>query len=139
MNKNISNPLIFGPGVWFKIHLDALNLESKEEQLFFIKQLRKIVESLPCGDCRQHATKYVEQNPPEKYLGLVDGLFIFTVEFHNFVNKRLKKPILSLEEAKNLYLNPAICYENCGDKPLVSIAPDSPTVTTSIQPYQKRR
>lgn len=104
--------------------------------------MKNIIQNLPCNDCRQHASRYLSQNPPENYLGLVDGLFIYTIKFHNFVNERLGKPILSEEEAKALYLNPNICYEDCGKEksiPLVSIAPDLAPILVSVRPYQKKR
>ena len=60
---------------------------------------------LPCAVCQVHATNHIEKN--KEHLDDIcsgrDKLFKFFVDFHNIVNKRYNKRIVSVEEAKRMY------------------------------------
>jgi hypothetical protein len=50
-----------------------------------------------CG-CLDSLRDYIKRNPPR-----FDDWFAYTVELHNAVNAKLKKPQLSIDEALTLY------------------------------------
>ena len=60
---------------------------------------------LPCLKCKDHAISYIESNL-EKLDDIVSSrnkLFNFFVDFHNYVNKRYGKNILTYQQAEQLY------------------------------------
>lgn len=112
-----SDPRIWGPGVWFNIHTLALH----QTRDYFIKYIRFVIEKLPCGECSNHAISYVEQNPPENYVGIKndDGedisMFKWTWIFHNAVNTRLGKKYIDYDTAINMYDDSVVCESSCTD------------------------
>lgn len=99
-----TDPKIWGPKQWYSLHNGAaqypLNPTSivRDRMKGFILGLPY---TLPCQTCFQHAITYIESKAGE--LDLIvssrQNLFKFWVDFHNTVNKRLGKPIISLEDA----------------------------------------
>ena len=60
---------------------------------------------LPCPECSAHANAYIQKRMPEM-TRIVSGrneLFKFYVDFHNEVNKRLRKPTVSYDKAYAMY------------------------------------
>ena len=114
-----TNPRIIGPGAWFAIHTMAMSCEDLDSCLFFIQFVKSIIESFPCEKCKIHAMKFIQENPPEKYLHLSNdidehiGMFKWTWKFHNSANKGLGKPIITFDKAWELYSEPNICTEDC--------------------------
>jgi len=74
-------------------------LDSKE---ILIKIIFDICNNLPCPDCRVHANKLLETSNINK-ISNKKQLISFLCEFHNIVNKKLKKPIKSIEEVEKEY------------------------------------
>ena len=70
----------------------------------------------PCMNCRNHAKDYVRKNPLMEAIKKDDplSLFIWTVNFHNFVNMRLGKTMINWQQAKKLWSGENVCFENCG-------------------------
>jgi hypothetical protein len=111
-----------GPGIWWTIHRDARNADNEEKFEAFCIKIRELHFDFPCMICKRHFGNYLEKNPPEKYKNMFDavskeyvGAFVWTVEFHNAVNARLEKKIVSLPEAYTLF--PKItesCTDFCG-------------------------
>jgi hypothetical protein len=60
---------------------------------------------LPCENCKEHSTAYIESrlNELDDIVSTRDKLFNFFVDFHNYVNKRYGKKIFTYEEARKLY------------------------------------
>ena len=117
-NKEISKPEIFGPGMWYSIHISAIKMG--EEQ--FLNWVRIIISNIPCLKCKNHATEYLGQNSPELYLntynqsGDLIGMFKWTWQFHNDVNKRLGKKILDYTTAYKMYTDESVlCSSDCGN------------------------
>ena len=141
-----TNPRIIGPGAWYAIHTMAMSCEDTDSCLFFIQFLKAMIESFPCEKCRIHAMKFIEQNPPEKYLHITNdideqiGMFKWTWELHNSANKGLRKPIISFSEAWTLYSEPPICVEDCGkddeDIPPPTVH-NTPSVNHITEPYNR--
>lgn len=100
-----------GPGFWTTLHCIAFYARTKEEQLSAVKTIKLLCHKFPCQECRHHAKKYIKDHPMEKYVGVKTkngdmlGLFTWTWKFHNAVNHRIDKPILSWEMAYEMYKN----------------------------------
>lgn len=63
----------------------------------------QFVDRIPCADCQAH-TKAYSPAPPLRPKSLdPNEFFEWGVKFHNSVNERKGKPILSMEEARRLY------------------------------------
>lgn len=103
-----SLPHVFGPPVWFTLH-NAASHYPEEASPIYAEKMKNIILSIPllipCKTCKLHATAYIEDI--KDYLPDIcasrKNLFNFFVDFHNFVNKRLDKPIVSYDEAKILF------------------------------------
>jgi hypothetical protein len=91
-----------GPGTWNVIHTMSFYCKTEDQQSCaqFIKM---IIYKYPCESCRKHAISYLKYNPMKKYLSKSKGLFKWTVKFHNYVNHKLHKPIMSYEMAYEIY------------------------------------
>lgn len=62
--------------------------------------LKRIYKALPCDVCALLFAQYINRNPPNFEL----NWFEWTVNLHNYVNQELKKPILTLGEARAIWL-----------------------------------
>ena len=61
-----------------------------------------ICNNLPCPDCREHANKLLKSSNINKISNKKE-LISFLCEFHNIVNKKLKKPKKNIEEVEKHY------------------------------------
>jgi hypothetical protein len=59
------------------------------------------LHSLPCPECREHSLAYARTRPPD-FSGS-HAFQIWSWEFHNSVNARLGKPLMSAEEYNQHY------------------------------------
>jgi hypothetical protein len=107
-HKSTEEPSVWGPSYWFTLHNSAVYYPIKASP-FFIERMKGFILGIPvmvpCEQCRDHATAYIEsvyQNLEQIVSGR-DSLFKFFVDFHNYVNKRLNKPEMSYQDAYNLY------------------------------------
>ena len=97
----------WGPGAWEFLHSITFNYpnhptpkEKQQTRQFF--HLLKYV--LPCERCRQHYTEGIEKIMPiEPHLKNQETLSRWLVRFHNTVNKRLGKPIMSYDSVREKY------------------------------------
>ena len=87
------DPASFGPHYWAVIHIACLNRgpAHASELLKFINTLPGI---LPCPNCTEHLEKNLIDLPFDH-----KDPFRWSVNLHNTVNKQLKKPIISYEQA----------------------------------------
>jgi hypothetical protein len=67
-----------------------------------IKIIFDICNNLPCPDCREHAIKLLKTSNINK-ISNKKQLISFLCEFHNIVNKKLKKPTKNIEEVEKQY------------------------------------
>ena len=122
--KDITNPEYVGPGAWVTLHKQSFLAREKPEQNEFIKYMTNLCYTFPCLHCRVHCSDYISKNPINDYKNieveiqgmlLSLGMFIWTWKFHNAVNLRLGKPIMSWDTAYNLYseTDSIVCSTPC--------------------------
>ena len=116
-HSHLHNPKYVGPGMWFTIHTLAAQARTDKEKKDVIHHIRCLQDKFPCLECKGHFGTYLTSHPPEETIGKgSESLFAWTVNFHNAVNHRLKKPQLSYEEAKSIFLNDDIfCTAACDE------------------------
>lgn len=140
-----TDPKYVGPGTWSVIHQRAYDARTHKEQLEYIVLMKGICYRFPCHVCRGHCTTYIKNHPLEEYLDImveIDGqhiaigMFVWSWKFHNAVNARLKKPIMSWETAYNLYSTKEslVCSKNCLEAagPVTNITEPVPTPIAKI-------
>lgn len=89
---------VWGPIKWRELHCRALtNLPMEKEKQWF----EQFLKGLPCPKCRNHFGKFLEDKPPQ--FGRREDFFAWTIDAHNYVNQELGKPLVSLEDAKDIY------------------------------------
>lgn len=108
MNENIANPKVWGPSFWFSLHNGSLSYPIKPNKIVSERMrgfILGIPYMLPCKSCSEHAIMFIEQNYSnlDTICSSRTYLFEFFVRFHNFVNKRLNKPEMSISDAKSMY------------------------------------
>ncbi len=109
---NNQHPVPIGGETWTILHRLALDADTREKSFTFCVTARSICEIFPCPICSSHAKRYIVDNPPEDYVdilalredGQVDpGVFLWTWKFHNSVNLRIGKPLISYESAISIH------------------------------------
>lgn len=122
-SKVINNPEYVGPGIWYTMHSMAYYAQNPPDAFRFAQWIRWLSITFPCLTCREHFQLYLKNNPidlsnQEYYKGRRISLFKWTWKFHNTVNRRLNKPIVTWEAAYKPYDEPdATCHENCKAAP----------------------
>ena len=108
--SDVRLPSVFGPGNWYRIHRVGRDSTTQEQQHKGIEETVRIVIQLPCSDCSDHGGTYLSADSWHKHIGksLLGQppeltLFILGWLMHNDVNKRLGKPLITLEQALELY------------------------------------
>lgn len=116
MTKFPSDSKIWGPGVWWNIHILALRANTQEKINEYIDYIKYILPKLPCLTCRNHATEYLKKHPLEEFININEGMFRWSWIFHNEVNVRLGKQIINYYTAINLFEDneSEICTDTCG-------------------------
>lgn len=105
---NPSDPNVWGPSLWLSLHTGAITYPIAASPITahrmrgFILGLPFI---LPCETCSAHAIEYVEKSKPilDHVCSGRQPLFKFFVDFHNSVNARLGKPIVTIDHAYKMY------------------------------------
>ena len=116
-----SDPVKIGPGIWFKMHTEAVSATTDDLKRAFIKNINVLCDNFKCKKCQGHFRKFIDTRPLEKYWNVRDvsgrdiGFFKWTWELHNQVNKFLGKYEPSLEESYGFYTNTdaGVCFD-CG-------------------------
>jgi len=106
--KANNNPLSWGPPFWYTLHNGAYHYPEHASPLHAERMKNFIIGipiMVPCVTCKEHATAFIEKhrNKLNDICSSRDSLFRFFVDFHNKVNERYKKPIISYEEAYSIY------------------------------------
>ena len=117
--KDITNPVYVGPGTWNVIHTIAMHANTLEKQKEAIKTITFICNTFPCEVCRGHAQEYIKANPLEDYLMKKSqplSIFFWTWKFHNAVNYKIGKHVMSKDVAIKLYSptkDTKLCSKEC--------------------------
>lgn len=105
---NIASPNIQGPPFWFNLHLSAAHYPKNPNN--YVKNVMKyrilaIPIEIVCRVCKTHASAYIESHRDQLdyIVSSREKLFEFFVKFHNKVNERKNKPIVSVEDAWKMY------------------------------------
>lgn len=137
----LSNPLYFGPGRWSDLHKYALYCALHRKFDNYVEYAKFILSTLECKKCRDHAAKNLKHHPIENFRDLVynkpgskfDGkildCFLWSVVFHNTVNRQLGKPEMSTEAALQLHDSEVIdeaCDIACAFTPPTTTYPSYP-------------
>lgn len=152
--KDHTDPKYTGPGTWNMLHRLAFKARDSPSQLNYIAVMKETCYGFNCVVCRGHCTEYIKNHPLEEYLGtkitvegknLDLGMFVWTWKFHNAVNARLQKPIMSWVTAYNLYSETQnlVCSKSClEDNTLGKSLPatsDKRTSSTNRTPIRQSR
>jgi hypothetical protein len=99
----------WGTSLWNFIHNICIIDTPKEEinvdlSTPIVEKLKNIVNVIPCNECIE------EYKQDLKTLDTIDltknmSLFYWSVDLHNKVNKKLKKPEISYSEAEKIWCN----------------------------------
>lgn len=100
-------PGVFGPYIWGHLHITTRHLPENINPAIvphIINTLQAIPLLVPCESCALHSGNFMTANK-DRLMKLKTGseFFDFTVDFHNFVNTRLGKRIISYEEARDMW------------------------------------
>lgn len=94
-------PEVWGPNFWFTMHLAAAAYPvapTPEEKAGFEAFFRSLQFVLPCMGCRQGYASILTTEPTKLTKAVFasrESLFKWTVDAHNRVNAKLKKPVRS--------------------------------------------
>ena len=106
--QNTSDPKVWGPPLWFSLHSSAAHYPHNASPMVRDRMVNRILAlpvEIPCASCRPHARAYIESKRdllPE-ICSTRDALFAFYVDFHNKVNQRYNKPIVRVQEARQMW------------------------------------
>ena len=107
-NANPSNPSVWGPAMWFSLHNGASIYPINNPSGFWQNRMKSFIKGipvmLPCEKCSDHASAYIEsQINLDKVVSSRENLVNFFIDFHNFVNKRLGKPVMSYKDVHKMF------------------------------------
>lgn len=106
--KDNRNPDVWGPHFWFILHNGAINYPINASTLY-AERMKNFILGIPvmivCDKCKEHAIQFIEKHKKnlDSICGGREKLFNFFVDFHNQVNIRQGKKVLSYNEALKLY------------------------------------
>jgi FAD-linked sulfhydryl oxidase len=98
-NPNGFSPQLWGPSVWFTMHLVAATYPddpTKEDKANYATFFKSLQHVLPCYGCRKGYAAIIASEPTKltsRVFASRQALFKWTVDVHNRVNAKLKKPV----------------------------------------------
>lgn len=102
-------PNIWGPHYWATLHFISSTYDNKPNQSIKLT-MKNFIQSLPvflpCKECQDHAFEFIKKTDINTVIQSRKELFTFFFNFHNELNKRLKKPLMKMEDALNKYYVP---------------------------------
>ena len=97
------------PPCWNLFHTLSYKIKNYNEFALikndFWNVLISICTNLPCPICKEHATKLILSANKKLILQSNRNLQLFFIDFHNKVNINKRKPLFSIEQADNIYIN----------------------------------
>lgn len=104
------DPKVWGPHLWATIHTLALRADSDNEIGPYLEFINSLLFLLPCDTCRQDFVKWYHAHG-DPYEGQA---FEWSVDLHNYVNQKLSKPLMSVEQSRGLWTSD-LCSYSCTD------------------------
>jgi hypothetical protein len=98
---------VWGPATWHLLHCLVLKIDDNinKDQFESLKRIIvRIIHNLPCPYCTEHAISFIRNNNFEG-ISNISALRYFIFYFHNKVNERLKKPMITYDEHIVYYNN----------------------------------
>lgn len=93
-----------GPGLWFRIHIDSINVKDKKSLDEYKKTWEFTKTFIICSYCKNDIIKLLDKNPiPEIFNN--EETFAHSWKIHNLVNYKLGKNQMSYENARNFWFN----------------------------------
>lgn len=116
-----ADPVKVGPGIWFKLHIDAVTAITDILKEAFSVNTNAVCDNFKCKTCQPHFRNFIDTHPFKDYWNIKNakgddiGMFQWTWELHNKVNKVLGKYEPTLEEAYEYFTSSEVgaCF-NCG-------------------------
>ena len=102
------DPTVWGPILWRTFHVIALgypDVPTELDKLNYKTFYKSFGNVIPCSICASNFRRHFEKVAIDDYLDKPEHLFAWTVIQHNLVNEEKSKPILSVEQAYNIYTN----------------------------------
>ena len=139
---NFSDPSKIGPGAWFFMHVMAKNAIADEDKRAMVRNIKLLCENFGCSVCSGHCKEYVKNHPPERVINVEDGLFRWTIDFRNAVQRRLGRDNLYDYATMNSIFTTkkvGVCLSgDCGGDPAprqyMEHLDDSDTIEVEISP-----
>ena len=102
MSNNHIEPSIWGPPTWHLIHQLAYNYDEKlkEHYKLFFEHFKYLI---PCINCRHSFINNLNTYPLN--LNNRESFIKWTILIHNIVNKKLRKRLMSIKLANEIYKN----------------------------------
>lgn len=103
-----ADPAVWGPSIWVTIHTLALKADADLDAGIgpFREFLNSLTFLLPCGQCRHDYSKWYSATGPP----LTGHAFEWSFNLHNYVNSKLGKPVMSIEEARESWTQNSCTY-----------------------------
>tara|TARA_Y100000389_G_scaffold205088_1_gene262952 strand:+ start:5287 stop:5721 length:435 start_codon:yes stop_codon:yes gene_type:complete len=89
----------WGKTTWTLFHSLSYNLIDDSHANILFREIQSLCNVLPCPICSKHASNYLKNKKVNNKTELILLLF----NFHNEVNKKLKKDIFTIDQHNNLY------------------------------------
>ena len=92
--------------VWSSLHklsFNYLDKPSENSRKLIHMLLTQEIARIPCSECRRHYNVCIKDNDMNVICNTRLRLILWLIDFHNDVNKRLKKEVLSNEKVFELY------------------------------------
>ena len=108
----IRKQILWGPGRWINIHTQSVRYLDRIHHEF-PDYIKYELSTITCPECHEHARIYFKNNFKRllNYLTITNdndefiGPALWTMEFHNFVNERLNKPLMNWENFYEIYIS----------------------------------
>jgi len=120
-------PSIWGPHLWYVMHI--ISFEYPQQPSEYDKRIyhdfyTSLKDVIPCQDCRKHYREFITRYPISPHLDTRSSLIKWVIQVHNFVNKSLGKPELSVAQVLDIYSN---------------LIPQSPFIKVNIRENRQSR
>lgn len=100
------DPDAFGPAFWFTLH-NATTTYPNQPTPAIQNSMKQLLINMPllvpCVNCKEHFYAFLRKANLDAATSSRENLFRFFVDIHNYVNKRYRKPEMTLEAAKLMY------------------------------------